>query len=77
MNKPASSEQVMRVRSLLVKLGMGRHRYLGYWCAKYGLTSRERRGAIDMMDPQVAVKLIAGLEDDLAARTKALAEPET
>lgn len=69
MNKPASSAQVMQVRSLLSKLGMGRHRYLGYWCARYELTSQERRGAIDMMDSRVAAKLIAGLEKELAART--------
>jgi hypothetical protein len=66
MNKPASKEQVKLVRSLLIELGTGQHRYLGSWCAKYSLTKWERRGAIDIMDSTVASKLIAGLQDEVA-----------
>jgi hypothetical protein len=53
MNKPSSKDQVKLVRSLLIELGMGRHRYLGSWRAKYRLTIQERRGAIDMMGSAV------------------------
>jgi hypothetical protein len=65
MNSRASKEQVKLVRSLMLKLGMGRHRYLGSWCETFGLTVRERRGSIDMMDATVAAKLILGLQDEV------------